>query len=625
MRMSPKLVWDVILYVAILSAFSCHRNGPGSMSSPSIVGGRITEAPSYMAGLVDDGGTFAFCGGSFIDPRIVVTAAHCVEEMQKKIFVSAGLSLNSQHSGAPLIPVEAVFPHPHYDPTKLTNDIAILYLGSYDPATLPRPIVPISLNHDETFPDETPGIRVTVTGWGNTSSFGKLYDDPLRSADLDIVPVTRCSLAPGYDDVDERQICAGDLVQGGIDACNGDSGGPLVAKKADGSLSLVGVVSWGEGCALAGKPGVYTRISAFHEWIQTMVAQLQPRTQPLRTSEIGDLIRSYCYDGWAYSIRSDDSSHSLEVSSQFRVDGDFRESRPTAERAYRKDAAFETNLPLCWARLGDHLTLSGAVIFDSEEALISQDAANPSDTPTGPGKSHHSKPRVRIMARQDDPYAVWIAPAKKISELSLTCKSQPMSLRGFKPGDVDGNFSFGVTVFDILNEEPSGLSPDDERHTCSFEGHTLTYAVRKDSNGVEKKLLQVLSPLFGSQPLTYWLADSATAKAKVEMRFRPTSDFTGNLTISNLTDDDIHTWRLECNVPFGLIDEFGSYYSPLIRDGNAIHHFAKPSHFFATIRGDASVQFAYDGRVPFEQADALKCKINNQNVSLKYDPSSVMH
>jgi hypothetical protein len=581
-----------------------------------------------MAGLVDDGGTYAFCGGSFIDPRIVVTAAHCVEDMQKKIFVSSGISLNSQHSGAPLIPVEAVFPHPHYDRTKLTNDIAILYLGSYDLGALPRPIVPISLNDDETFPDEIPGIRVTVTGWGNTSSFGKLYDDPLRSADLDIVPVTRCSLAPGYDDVDARQICAGDLAQGGIDACNGDSGGPLVAKKADGSLSLVGVVSWGEGCALAGKPGVYTRISSFHDWIQATTAQLQPRSQPLETREIGDLIRSYCYDGWAYNVRSDDSAYSLEVSSQFRIDGDFREAAPPAGTTYRKGVAFETNLPLCWARLGDNLTLSGAVIFNSEDTPSSEVAPNPTATPSNSVENESleiksSKPRVGIMARQEDPYAVWVAPAKKISKLSLTCKSQPMSLRGFNPGNIDASFSFGVTVFDILSEELNGLSPEDERHTCSFEGHTVTYAIRKDANGVEKKLLQVLSPLFDSQPHTYWLADSASAKTKVEMRFRPTSDFTGNLTISNLTNDDIHTWRLECNVPFGLIDEFGSYYSPLIRDGNAIHHFAKPSHFFATIRGDASIQFTYDGRVPFDQADALKCKINNQNVSLKYDPNLV--
>jgi trypsin len=621
MRTSPKLRWDVVFYATVLSVFSCHRDMPPPMSSPRIVGGRITESPSYMAGLVDDGGTFAFCGGSFIAPRIVVTAAHCVEDMQKKIFVSSGLSLNSQHSGAPLIPVEAILPHPYYDPTKLTNDIAILYLGSYDPAALPRPIIPITLNVDGAFPDEVPGTKVTVTGWGNTSSFGKLYDDPLRSADLDVVPVTRCSLAPGYDDVDERQICAGDLAQGGIDACNGDSGGPLVAKKADGSLSLVGVVSWGEGCALAGKPGVYTRVSAFYDWIQATVAQLQPRSQPLETREIRDLIRSYCYDGWAYNVRSDDSSHSLEVSSQFRVVGDFRESTTTVETAYRKEAYFETNLPLCWARLGDHLTLSGAVIFDSEDAPSSDVAPNPTETPTNAAERKSSKPRVGIMARQEDPYAVWIAPAKKISKLSLTCKSQPMSLRGFNPDNIDASFSFGVTVFDILSEELDGLSPEDERHTCSFEGHTVTYAIRKDANGVEKKLLQVSSPLFDSQHHTYWLADSASAKTKVEMRFRPTSDFTGNLMIRNLTNDDIHTWRLECNVPFGLIDEFGSYYSPLIRDGNAIHHFAKPSHFFATIRGDASVQFTYDGRVPLEQVDGLKCKINNQGVSLIYDPN----
>lgn len=53
------------------------------------------------------------------------------------------------------------------------------------------------------------------------------------------------------------------------DACQGDSGGPLVA---DGYL--VGIVSWGEGCADAAYPGVYTRVSEYALWIMKHLTQV---------------------------------------------------------------------------------------------------------------------------------------------------------------------------------------------------------------------------------------------------------------------------------------------------------------------------------------------------------------
>lgn len=67
-----------------------------------------------------------------------------------------------------------------------------------------------------------------------------------------------------YGGVTDRMICAG-LQQGGKDACQGDSGGPLVNKD-----TLVGVVSWGYGCAVPNYPGVYSRVSSVRDWIKTV-------------------------------------------------------------------------------------------------------------------------------------------------------------------------------------------------------------------------------------------------------------------------------------------------------------------------------------------------------------------
>ncbi|MBF0442280.1 MAG: trypsin-like serine protease [Oligoflexales bacterium] len=66
--------------------------------------------------------------------------------------------------------------------------------------------------------------------------------------------------------LDSRVICAGNKEGNGKDSCNGDSGGPLVTTEEP--PRLLGVVSWGDGCGANGRPGVYTRVSAFKEWIR---------------------------------------------------------------------------------------------------------------------------------------------------------------------------------------------------------------------------------------------------------------------------------------------------------------------------------------------------------------------
>ena len=114
----------------------------------------------------------------------------------------------------------------------------------------------------------TAGTLETIAGWGTTSEGGDT-PDTLQEAQVPIT--TDASCAAAYSDFDgQTMVCAG-FAQGGVDTCQGDSGGPLFGRTAAGALKVVGATSFGEGCARAGKPGVYARVAdtPLREWIRT--------------------------------------------------------------------------------------------------------------------------------------------------------------------------------------------------------------------------------------------------------------------------------------------------------------------------------------------------------------------
>ncbi|XP_050624738.1 serine protease hepsin isoform X4 [Macaca thibetana thibetana] len=113
------------------------------------------------------------------------------------------------------------------------------------------------------------GKICTVTGWGNTQYYGQ-QAGVLQEARVPIISNDVCNGADFYgNQIKPKMFCAG-YPEGGIDACQGDSGGPFVCEDSISRTPrwrLCGIVSWGTGCALAQKPGVYTKVSDFREWI----------------------------------------------------------------------------------------------------------------------------------------------------------------------------------------------------------------------------------------------------------------------------------------------------------------------------------------------------------------------
>ena len=159
--------------------------------------------------------------------------------------------------------------HGRYEHTIYNNDIALLRLAS--PLTgFNETMIPVCLpTSSSNFPA---GTNCSVTGWGRTQQSG-FVSNQLRVAHVPIIDHAICKkqyLESTGDIVTDRMICAG-FQEGKIDSCKGDSGGPLVCQQ-QGRYVLAGAVSWGVGCAQRGKPGVYTDIKDFIQWINGVIS-----------------------------------------------------------------------------------------------------------------------------------------------------------------------------------------------------------------------------------------------------------------------------------------------------------------------------------------------------------------
>jgi len=207
------------------------------------------------------------CGGSIVDRKTIVTAAHCIHGNLEGagLTIVAGEHTLDEHSGTEqTIFVERVIEHPDYDPDTMDSDIAILKLKQK--INYSDKVRPVCVT------DKTPEKNTvcTAAGWGTLTSGGQVAND-LQEVDLPVVLNDHCSkwmedtLQQMGATLTDTMLCAG-LRAGGVDSCQGDSGGPLTCE-VDGVTKLVGATSWGIGCGMEDHPGLYAKVSKFHSWI----------------------------------------------------------------------------------------------------------------------------------------------------------------------------------------------------------------------------------------------------------------------------------------------------------------------------------------------------------------------
>jgi trypsin len=231
-------------------------NNKGNKKGNKIVGGVLAGQQEFPFFVLGDG-----CGASLVWEDVVLTAAHCKGAFSNRVLVSAW-EWDTEAGGAQYRDVQSsMVVHPSYG----SNDAWDMMMFKIQKPDLAH-ILPIPLNRNGGSPVNDQAL--TVIGFGTLRENGQL-SDKLRKVDVEYIPHQECSnMYPGQ--VNElANLCAG-VNGGGKDSCQGDSGGPIFDKTG----TLVGVVSWGDGCAVAGKPGVYARISGSIDWIDSTICEL---------------------------------------------------------------------------------------------------------------------------------------------------------------------------------------------------------------------------------------------------------------------------------------------------------------------------------------------------------------
>ena len=497
-------------------------------SVPKIIGGRVADEHRFMAGITFKGSSDTFCGGTFVGDHFIVTAAHCMQDIDSELQVLTGA--NDEIARRRLRVVAATV-HENFDVEHMQNDIAFLVTEPPAPGT----IEPISYNTDDQLPANEDTL--TVIGRGNQTSVGEIFDSVLRQVDVPVISTQRCQQAYGPPMVGPGQICAGNVLMGGADSCQGDSGGPLVTFSS-GAARLVGIVSWGNGCAQPNAPGVYTRVSTQAAWIAEQMRKFSSSSPVNTSSSVASAYSAYCYP-LNLRIRQNTLKTDSETATIFHT--------LVRRSTFTKVDRLSIQHPDCEATLADGSQLISSASTKDGVQNIDVQITNPLEGTVTNWSSHES---VNLMG------------------LRLDCMQKNNFLSQFFY-----SFRFGTANFIRINgrtinleEAPKPLPEESYKQSCKVGPYSAA-ASSHQGGSPEAETVLFSGPGLGEHGLIFQgIAPGADQplrspiSAFIKWHRAPAGTPQGTLSLRNDGEQDLFTWKLVCPLNFSIIDKSGHVY-----------------------------------------------------------------